>query len=144
MGQKSKGVRYKQPSSVNFVSLLLLALLLGAGYWGVCFGPAYIKNFQVKQHVHEAAMRYYKLSYLDKSLRKDKSVELMNETRAAIVKVLGFDDPGLVVQLFLNEDSKRLNVVAEYDHVVSLLGTQKIRVIHFKTLVESDYKPNDW
>ena len=68
----------------------------------------------------------------------------MNETRAAIVKVLGFDDPGLVVQLFLNEDSKRLNVVAEYDHVVSLLGTQKIRVIHFKTLVESDYKPNDW
>jgi hypothetical protein len=144
MVQKSKGVRYKQPSSVNFVSFLLLALLLGAGYWAFCFGPAYFKNYQVKQLVHEAASRYYKLSFLDKSLRAQKTNELMNETRGKIVEVLGFNDPQLVVQLLINEESKKVNVVAEYDHTVALAGTQKVRVLHFKTLAESDYKPNDW
>ena len=144
MVQKSKGVRYKQPSSINFVSFLLLALVLGAVYWGYCFGPAYLKNFQVKQHVHEAASRYYKLSHLDRSARAQEVTKVLNETRAKIVDVLGFNDPQLIVELRINEETKKVNAIAEYDHTVKLVGTDKVRVIHFRTLAESDYLPNDW
>lgn len=149
MKKTDRGVRYKQPSSFNLVSLFFLALFASGAYWAYCFGPAYVRNFQVKGLVHEAATAYYKLSLLEPALRPQKTRELLDETRKKIVSVLGFDDPGLVVQLLINEETKRVHVVAEYDHIVELVGTHLIgpprsRVLHFKTLVESDYRPNDW
>jgi hypothetical protein len=43
------------------------------------------------------------------------------------------------VQLLLNEETKQVNVVADYDRVITLPGLEKTRVVHFHNVGESDF-----
>ncbi|MCS6914819.1 MAG: hypothetical protein RMK29_10370 [Myxococcales bacterium] len=144
MAPKSKSPSYRQPRSVNIVSVAMVLLLGAAAYWVVCFGPAYFKLYRVKQLVHEAASKYYKLSFLEKGLRAQETNKLVNETRQSIVGVLGFDDPEMTVQLLVDQETKKVNVVAQYSHTVELIGLNRRRILRMRAVGESDFKPNEW
>jgi hypothetical protein len=73
----------RRPRGFSFVSLLLLAGLLAAGYWIWAFGPAYYDNHELKQILREGG----NLAYTQKD---DKVVRAFLIRR--IDQMFGFDE----------------------------------------------------
>ncbi len=138
MADMHKGT-YKKPRAINTVSVAFFLLLATAGYLIYCFGPAYLADYRVREIVHEAAHRYYKLSFLEETLRAEASSELVADTRKRIVDLLGFDDEEMTVQLLIDEETKKVNIVADYKVVIVFPGTEKRYTKHFNNVGESDF-----
>lgn len=139
MASVSKG-EYKKPHALNAVSIGLVLLLMAGGYWLYCFGPAYLGWRRSVNIVTETAHKFYKLRTLEQSVKAQETNRLVSQARADIVNILGFDDPELTVKMLLDETAKKVNVVAEYNHIVTLHGLNKQRILHFRAVGESDYE----
>jgi hypothetical protein len=120
---------YKQPSSFNPVSLVLLLALGGAVYAGVKFAPPYWRDRQVKTLVDEAANRFYRE-------RSNPGIEATLRTDlTAQIRALGIDDPDLVVSV--ERAASKLRVAVSYTVVVSHPGN-KITTLRFSPTTETD------
>ena len=80
-------MRNNEPSGVNFVSLLLLIAVIGAGYWGWKFFPHYWNGWQVDHVLQDGAMKTYKIQRLAEPFRSQARQALVDEMRNRIVVV---------------------------------------------------------
>lgn len=143
MANLKKG-EYKQPRAINPVSVFLF-LLLGSGvYLAYIYLPVYLAHYRVKQVVHESASKFYKIRTLEPSLRAQEANNIVENARREIVQILGYDDPQMTVQMLINDETKVVNVVAQYRRAIVFPGMKKDRVQEFKAVGESDFKPNEW
>lgn len=143
MANLNKG-DFKSPRAVNVVSVACALAAAWGIYWLICFGPAWLAFYQVKMTCKEAAAKFYKLQYLESSVRNAETTKVVEDARKEIVQTLGFNDPEMTVKMMINEETKAVNVVAEYDHMINLIGVGKKRVVHYRAVGESDFKPNNW
>lgn len=138
--KKPKQKSFKKPRRINSVTIGLILLAGALGYLGYCYGPVYLDHYQVKNLAYECASRYYKLSFLEETARNEAANELVAEIRRKVITALDYEDPEMIVDLQLGDEAKKkVFCVVEYSRQVELKGLDKIKVVHFKAVGESDY-----
>ena len=122
---------YKQPSGFNFVSLILVAVLGGAVYGAMKFGPPYWRDRQVKGKLEEGVNRLWR----DRGVPGIESV--LRDELTTQIRELGVDDPNLLVTV--ERGAHRLRIAASYTVIVTHPG-RKITTLRFAPFFETDTK----
>jgi hypothetical protein len=137
---------YGAPRKLNSVSVLLLLATIAGGYWLWRFFPAYWDSWTVDHILSETAHAVYKLNHLNEPERTKTLQELLEKTRADIIKkgnVVEDHDHPLTVNLDFPDENFAV-VTAEYEVVVTHPYVHKTTTLHFKKSEKSDIKKVVW
>ncbi len=116
-------------SSVEPRSLVIGALMLAGAYLGLAYGPPYLEYYHVREAVREVAERCVMSGPND----GEKQGRCALQIRAAVVEILGHDDPDLVADLVMRPNDT-VEGVCDYNRVVKPLGLSA-RTLHFHASV---------
>lgn len=105
--------RYKKPNKINFVSFLMVAALLAAGYSGYQFGPHYYHKWKAKGILSDAANQAYPKRMVEGWDLQEFLSGLQTKTEKRL-KEVGIDDPKLDVKITVSPKE----IVAEASYVV--------------------------
>ena len=149
---RARPARAGERGEVTWVGLLLLVLLLGAGYLAWVWVPVYVVHYEVKQVVRD---------YMNQAVRDREDAELvvkMTRKIASLAQVDGVDARGAPArvpavaiepaQVTWERDAARsppmLHVAFEYERSVTypFLETQATKV--FTVDLENDLTLPDW
>lgn len=134
--------RYGAPRRLNVVTLTMLVLALGAGYWFWRFFPAYFDSWTVDHALREAANAIYKASRLRDPDRSRELKDIVNRCRKEIVEKAGIKDPELEVEIEF--DDENAFAMANYKVVVTHPGTTRTTTLHFKRKERANIKQVRW
>ncbi len=130
------------PRRFNSVTAILLLMALGAGYWVWRFFPAYFDGWSVDHLLKEAASKTYKLNQRQEPDRTKLLTELVDKTRADIVKQGNVTDPNLKVNLDIDGDN--VAVSADYSVIVTHPLVNKTTTLHFHKSEDANIKKVNW
>jgi hypothetical protein len=133
---------YGQPRRLNAVSITMILIGLAAGYWVWRFFPAYFDGWSVDHVLKEAASKTYRLNMLGEPGRSQALKELVDKTRADIMKQGNITDPDLVVNLDL--DGNNVAVSADYNVVITHPMTARTTTLHFHKSETANIKRVNW
>ncbi len=133
---------YGQPRRFNSVTLIMLLMAAAAGYWVWRFFPAYFDGWSVDHLLKEAASKTYKLNQLREPERTKQLTELVDKTRADIIKQGNVTDPELKVSLDI--DGNNVAVSADYIVIVTHPMVSKTTTLHFHKSETADIKRVNW
>ena len=139
MADMNKG-SYRKPRAFNFVSVLILLGLIGAGFYGYHMAPVFFGRQRVKSIVSEAAHKFYKIRSFNNSDRARATNEITTTARGEIIKALGTEPPELTVEMLIDEERKLVNVVAQYHHFVTFTPLDTRRLFRMRIVGESDFQ----
>ena len=130
------------PRRFNSVTLIMLVLGLAAGYWVWRFFPAYFDGWSVDHLLKEAASKTYKLNQRTEPERTKLLTELVDKTRADIVKQGNVTDPNLKVNLDIDGDN--VAVSADYSVIVTHPLVNQTTTLHFHKSETANIKRVTW
>lgn len=133
---------YGTPRRLNSVTMFMILLGLAAGYWIWRFFPAYFDGWSVDHLLKEAASKTYRLNRLQEPGRTKKLKELVDQTRADIIKQGNVTDPDLSVNLDIEGD--KVAVSADYNVIVTHALTTHTTTVHFHKSETADIKKVNW
>lgn len=133
---------YGQPRRLNSVTLVMLLCGLAAGYWLWRFFPAYFDGWTVDHLLKEAASKTYRLNRLNEPERTKQLKELVDQTRASIIKQANVTDPDLGVNLEIEGD--KCAISADYLVVVTHPVGNHTTTLHFHKTEQADIKKVQW
>jgi len=117
---------------INLVSLTLLALVAGAIYWAVLFGPKYLDHVDIKQAIHLAIAQ--KAQAPEEQL-KDTLIRLVGDIAPDVELVR--DD----IQVEKDTDENTIFVSFEYQREVKLVPSEKVHAVTFEPAVKTKIRP---
>jgi len=133
--------RYKQPSSLNGVSIALV-LLVGLTAWLVISAwPVIALNSGVKNELGEALPLIYRANLRDEPGATVETERLHDELEAKL-RALGVTDPKLVVEIA--RSPKTIAVEARYHASATLKGLGKSHTFALHPRVETDAARVEW
>lgn len=124
--------RYKQPSKINGVSIVLLLALLAAVYAGIKFGPPYFRKYQVKEILDEVASKC-------RAKNRQVSAEQLDQfERDAEKKILatGVEDGAVRVRVTVTD--RDVSVQATYREVIRHWLVSRTTTLNFAPLIERE------
>jgi uncharacterized membrane protein YhiD involved in acid resistance len=133
---------YRAPRRLNAVTITLLLIAVGAGYWFWRFFPAYFDAWTVDHALREAANAIYKASRLREPDRSRELREIVNKTRKDIIEKAGVKDPNLEVEIEFDDNTA--TATANYTVVVTHPGTTRTTTLHFKRKEQANIKQVRW
>jgi hypothetical protein len=133
---------YGQPRPLNVVTVFLILIGLGAGYWMWRFFPAYFDGWTVDHILRETGSQTYKLARIAEPGRSKQLKLVVDKAREDIVRLGHVDDPELTVNLEIVESSAV--VTADYTVVVTHPYMRRTTPIHFHRVETVDIKKVDW
>ncbi len=139
MGQQ---VEYGQPRRFNSVTVTLILLALGAGYWMWRFFPVYFDGWTVDHILKESASEVYRANRLSEPERTETLTAIVQKSKKKIREQTAVIDPELVVNLEVLENDAAMS--AEYSMVVTHPVTSKTTTLHFFRKEHADIKRVDW
>ena len=133
--------RYKQPRSLNGVSVALL-LLVALTAWGVLSAwPVIALNSGVKSELEDVIPRIYRANLRPEPACSEEITRVQEELTGRL-RTLGVTDPKLAVEIQHNE--KRISVEARYKATATLKGLQKSHTFDLHPRVETDATRVEW
>ena len=108
---------YKKPRKINVVSLLIVAVVVGGGYFGWFFGPVYLQRYHVDRVLTDIGYRAIDLPALTGDPAIELEAKLLGEARQQI-KDLGVATEN-ETDLEVYFDPAYKNVVADYQVVIT-------------------------
>jgi hypothetical protein len=133
---------YGQPRRINAVSVTMLLIFLGGGYWCWRFFPVYFDAWSVDHILKEAASQTYQTQHLVEAQRMEQLKSIVDKARLDIIKQVGIHDPELTVDL--NVDGDQALLVADYSVVVTHPWFNKVTRIHFHRAQTANIKFVKW
>ncbi len=138
-----------QRGAISFVSMLMLAGLAVAGYFGAMYGPAYFEAFEVKQMLREASNMAARLG-TDDQIREfilNKSKQIGSHWE--IVDGEERNIPGLVLlaeDVFVNRDdyAKTIVVQVKYTKRLDYPFLKRQKELTFSPSVKESTRPVHW
>lgn len=107
---------YRQPRRFNVVSMLMILVLLGGGYWLYVFFPVYWDAWTVDHQLRECAAAMYQVNKLAEPDRSTQMRVLLQKAQADSIRLAHITDPDFDVRLELTGDEVKL--IGEYTVVV--------------------------
>jgi hypothetical protein len=102
---------YKKPRKLNFVSVLVILILLSLFYVLIQFGPPYWRKWKAKEALSESASKVYGKRYVSDEAAAPFLEQVQQQTMAKL-RDFGIEDPDLKVNVI--KDSEEITVEAEY------------------------------
>jgi hypothetical protein len=134
-------IKYKKPSAINPVSLMVFALLGAIGYAGYCYWPIVRLKSNAKSEMQEFLVQFYRLN-LRHDKRRERDLEaLQTSLRAALTRV-GVTDPNAQVKVELTP--KVVSLDLSYGSQLHLVGLDKHYPTQHSIHVETDAERVDW
>jgi hypothetical protein len=119
VSSSSREYNFKKPSSVNFVSVLMLLAVLAGGYWVWKYGPVYYNRFKVDEILREGAVEATGLRRMTDAAQQQLQAKIVG---TVIERVGGrgitVEDNGL--QVYFSDDIRTLH--ADYYVIVKHLN----------------------
>lgn len=135
-------MQYGQPRRLNAVTIVMILLAMGGGYWMWRFFPAYFDAWTVDHILLEAASATYKLSHITEPARSQKLKELLDKSRSDIIKQGNVTDPDLLVNLEL--EGETAVVSADYNVTITHPYIDKTTTLRFHRVESADIKKVKW
>ena len=133
--------RYKQPSSFNGVTLVLLVLVALTAWGMLSAWPVIALNSGVKNELEEVIPRVYRANLRPEPACSEE-ISHVHEELIVKLRALGVTDTKLTVDIQHNE--KRLVVEARYKATVTLKGLDKTHTFDLHPRIESDATRVEW
>ncbi|MDX2019115.1 MAG: hypothetical protein SF187_02665 [Deltaproteobacteria bacterium] len=134
-------IKYKKPSVINPVSIMVFALMGAIGYAGYCYWPIVRLKSNAKSEMQEFLVQFYRLN-LRHDKRRARDLEALETSfRTALTRV-GVTDPNAEVKVELTPQIVSLDV--SYSSQFELVGLDKRYPTRHSIHVETDAKRVDW
>ena len=134
-------VRYKQPSSINGVSAVLVALVAVTAWVVLSAWPVIAVNSGVKNEIDDVLPRIYRAN-LRPEPGSSEEIESARADLTARLRLIGVADPKLTIEI--HHDAKLLSVEVRYHATATLKGTQKSHTFDLRPRVETDATRVEW
>jgi len=115
---------YKKPRKINIVSLALLLAFLSGAYLVIQYGPAYWRQYKVKEILDEVANKCRGNRVFD-----DDKINNLEEKAEKKIHAMGVEDGGLRVRIDIS--SREAHVSATYREVVHHWLVKKVSTMNF-------------
>jgi hypothetical protein len=115
------------------MSIVMIAAVSGAIYWGVLFGPKYMDHIDVKQAMRRAIAQKASMG----------SIEDIQDILIREMKVIA-PDVELIredITVTRNKDVASVEIDFEYTREVKLVPTDKMSSVSFHPVVKDTYTP---
>lgn len=136
-----KKVEYKKPRRLNFVSVTLLFVVVGAGYFLYSIWPLLSLRSAVRDEMAEALPALWKLNLRPEGQARMDLVKL-RRTMIDKLRKKGIRDQKF--ELVISRDKKRVGMQARYAATASFPGLNKKMQLRFSPKVETDAERVDW
>lgn len=134
-------IKYKKPSVINPVSLMVFALIGAIGYGGYCYWPIVRLKSNVKSEMQEFLVQFYRLN-LRHDKRRARDLETLETTfRTALTRV-GLTDPNAQVKVEMTPKLVSLDV--SFNSQFELVGLEKRYPTQHTIHVETDAERIEW
>lgn len=130
------------PRRFNSVTVVMILMVLAGAYWVWRFFPAYFDGWSVDHLLKEAASKTYRINQLREPQRTKDLTELVDKTRADIIKQGNVTDPDLKVNLDIDGDNAAVS--ADYSVVVTHPIINKTTTLHFHKSETANIKKVNW
>ena len=130
------------PRRFNSVTLIMLLMMAAAGYWLWRFFPVYFDGWSVDHVLKEAASKTYRMNQLKEPERTKALTDLVDKTRADVIKQGNVTDPDLKVNLDIDGDNAAVS--ADYSVVVTHPVINKTTTLHFHKSETANIKRVNW
>lgn len=130
------------PRRFNTVTVIMLLMTAAAGYWLWRFFPVYFDGWSVDHVLKEAASKTYRMNQLKEPERTKALTELVDKTRADVIKQGNVTDPDLKVNLDIDGDNAAVS--ADYSVVVTHPVINKTTTLHFHKSETANIKRVNW
>ncbi len=130
------------PRRFNSVTIVMILMALAGGYWVWRFFPAYFDGWSVDHVLKESASKTYRLNRLSDPERTKELTDLVDKTRADIIKQGNVTDPDLKVNLDIEGDKAVFS--ADYSVVITHPLTTKTTTLHFHKSEDANIKKVNW
>ena len=135
-------VDYTAPKRLNSVTVVMLLILAGVGYWIWRFFPFYFDGWSVDHILKETASAIYKANRLTEPGRTETLRELVEKAKLDIQKKANVTDPELVVGLEI--EGIHAWVTADYHVTVTHPGISRTTTLHFQKKEDANIKTVNW
>ena len=130
------------PRRFNSVTVIMILMMAAAGYWLWRFFPVYFDGWSVDHVLKEAASKTYRMNQLKEPERTKALTELVDKTRADVIKQGNVTDPDLKVNLDIDGDNAAVS--ADYRVVVTHPIINKTTTLHFHKSETANIKRVNW
>lgn len=130
------------PRRFNSVTVIMILMMAAAGYWLWRFFPVYFDGWSVDHVLKEAASKTYRMNQLKEPERTKALTELVDKTRADVIKQGNVTDPDLKVNLDIDGDNAAVS--ADYRVVVTHPVINKTTTLHFHKSETANIKRVNW
>ena len=130
------------PRRFNSVTVIMLLMMVAAGYWLWRFFPVYFDGWSVDHVLKEAASKTYRMNQLKEPERTKALTDLVDKTRADVIKQGNVTDPDLKVNLDIDGDNAAVS--ADYRVVVTHPVINKTTTLHFHKSETANIKRVNW
>ena len=113
-----------------------------SGYWLWRFFPVYFDGWSVDHVLKEAASKTYRMNQLKEPERTKALTDLVDKTRADVIKQGNVTDPDLKVNLDIDGDNAAVS--ADYRVVVTHPVINKTTTLHFHKSETANIKRVNW
>lgn len=134
-------IRYKQPSSINGVSVGLLVLVAVTAWLGFSAWPLIALNSSVKNELGDFLPRVYRANLRLEPAATEEADRLHDELVARL-RTVGVDDPHLKVDVSRSE--KKVAIAAGYSVTLVLKWIGKRYPVALNPQVETDAARVEW
>jgi hypothetical protein len=135
-------VDYSAPKRFNAVTITMLLILAGVGYWIWRFFPFYFDGFTVDHILKETASAVYKANRQSEPGRTETLKELVEKAKLDIQTKANVTDPQLVVGLEI--EGVHAWMTADYRAIVTHPGISQTTVLHFQKKEDANIKAVNW
>jgi len=134
---------------VTFVTVLVLAAVVGAIFWGFTYGEAYVENYEVNRVLREAANLCYRQSddeyvkgFIVGEMHRlfDQKVDTYGKTETAMRVDFSPDD----VRIERTQIPAFVNIWLTYTRTVRVPLVGKERQVTFTDHADADLTPVKW
>lgn len=134
-------VKYKKPSAINPVSIMVFAIIGALGYGAYCYWPIVRLKSNAKSEMQEFLVQFYRLN-LRHDKRRARDLEALETSfRTALTKV-GVTDPNAQIKVELTPTLVSLDL--SYSSTFELVGLDKSYPTQHSIHVETDAARVDW
>lgn len=133
--------QYKQPSSLNGVSVALVLLLAAAVWVGLSAWPVLAINSNVKNEIEDALPRLYRANLFPEPNSTAEATTIHDELVEKL-KALGVDDPDF--QVAIARDDKLVSIEVRYRARLQMKGLRKTYVLAMRPRVQTGAARVEW
>ncbi len=124
--------RYKKPSKVNIVSIVLILGLLAGAYYVIQWGPHYYRKWKAQGVISELTNKLYSKRFVGGDAESQLFADLKREAETRLAE-LGIREANL--QVTMSKTQHEANVSATYMQTIKHWFVDKTTVLTF-TLTE--------